>query len=235
MYTTSAPVINANVKCNLNPNPNLNPYPTLLEKKRFFGCPTGGTFKGSLNGSKWFLRTIFRTFLGSLELFLVIYGTCLGSWTCKEPFWKPFFPRVLNTGQKGFQVAPFFFKSVPRTKNPIITLTLTLYCPRYHGRSNCRRSKWRITVLWVFTLKTPGSEIDPERVHWGPNSIPGQRWPGNQSTWRGMWPRAGSIWLHCLSNLQKADQFPGHLWPGMEFGPKWTLFRVTLTRVFLIL
>ena len=25
---------------------------TLLEKKWFFGCPTGGTFKGSLNGSK---------------------------------------------------------------------------------------------------------------------------------------------------------------------------------------
>ena len=38
-----------------------------LRKKKFFGCPTGGTFKGSLNGSKWVFRTIFRTFLGSLE------------------------------------------------------------------------------------------------------------------------------------------------------------------------
>ena len=25
---------------------------TVRRKKRFFGCPTGGTFKGSLNGSK---------------------------------------------------------------------------------------------------------------------------------------------------------------------------------------
>ena len=48
------------------------------------------------------LEQFFRTFLGSLEPFLVIYGTFLGSWTCKEPFWEPFFPRVLNTGQKGF-------------------------------------------------------------------------------------------------------------------------------------
>ena len=61
---------------------------SLLEKKRFFGCPTGGTFEGSLNGSKWVFRTIFRTFLGSLESFLVIYGTFLDSWTCKEPSWE---------------------------------------------------------------------------------------------------------------------------------------------------
>ena len=35
---------------------------TLLEeeKKRFFGCPTGVTFKGSLNGSKWVFRTILE-------------------------------------------------------------------------------------------------------------------------------------------------------------------------------
>ena len=31
-----------------------------LRKKRFFGCPTGGIFKGSLNGSKWVFRTIFK-------------------------------------------------------------------------------------------------------------------------------------------------------------------------------
>ena len=46
--------------------------------------PTG-TFKGSLNGSKWVFRTIFRTFLGSLEsfwLYIYIYGTFLSSWTC---------------------------------------------------------------------------------------------------------------------------------------------------------
>ena len=61
---------------------------TLLEKGFFF-CPTSGTFKGSLNGSKWVFRTIFRTFLGSLEPFFII-RTFLGSWTCKEPFWEPF-------------------------------------------------------------------------------------------------------------------------------------------------
>ena len=37
--------------------------------------------------------------------------------------------------------------TLPWTKNPIITLTLTLCCWRYHHRSNCRRSKCRITVL----------------------------------------------------------------------------------------
>ena len=32
---------------------NVGSVSTLLgEKKGFFGCPTGGTFKGSLNGSK---------------------------------------------------------------------------------------------------------------------------------------------------------------------------------------
>ena len=31
----------------------------------------------------------------------------------------------------------------PQTQNPIITLTLTLCCRRYHHRSNCRRSKCR--------------------------------------------------------------------------------------------
>ena len=36
---------------------------------------------------------------------------------------------------------------LPRTKNPIITLTLTLCCWRYHRRSNCRRSKCRITDI----------------------------------------------------------------------------------------
>ena len=78
-------------------------YTLLEEEKGFFGCRTFGTFKGSLNGSKWVFRTIFRTFLGSLELFFVIYGTFLGSWTCKKKkknFGEPFFPRVLNTGQK---------------------------------------------------------------------------------------------------------------------------------------
>ena len=37
--------------------------------------------------------------------------------------------------------------TLPWTKNPIITLTLNLCCWRYHHRSNCRRSKCRITLL----------------------------------------------------------------------------------------
>ena len=71
----------------------------------------------------------------------------------------------------------------------------------------------------MYTLKNTWVRNWPEKGPLGSNSTPGQRWPGNQSTWRGMWPKAGSIWPHYLSSLQKADQFPGHLWPGMEFGP----------------
>ena len=41
--------------------------------------------------------------------------------------------------------------TLPWTKNPIITLTLTLCYPRYRGRSNCRRSKCRITQVWQFS------------------------------------------------------------------------------------
>ena len=37
--------------------------------------------------------------------------------------------------------------TLPRTKNPMNTLTLTLCCRRYHCRSNCRRSKCRITAF----------------------------------------------------------------------------------------
>ena len=36
---------------------------------------------------------------------------------------------------------------LPWTKDPIITLTLTLCCWRYHHRSNCRRKQCRITSL----------------------------------------------------------------------------------------
>ena len=72
------------------------------------------------------------------------------------------------------------------------------------------------------TLKNTRVRNWPGKGSLGPNSIPGQRWPGNQSNWRGMWPRAGSIWPHYLSSLQKADQFPGHLWPGIDPG----VFRV---------
>ena len=67
----------------------------------------------------------------------------------------------------------------------------------------------------------------------GPNSNLGQRWPGNRSTWREIWPWAGPIWPHYMSSLQKADQIPGYFWPSTEYDPNGPLFRVTLTRVFL--
>ena len=55
---------------------------------------------------------IFRTFLGPLEPFLVIYGTFLGSWTCKEPFWEPFSPEGSKYGTKRVLSRTFFSKSV---------------------------------------------------------------------------------------------------------------------------
>ena len=70
---------------------------------------------------------------------------------------------------------------------------------------------------------------DTEKGPLGPNSIPGQRWPGNQSNWQIMgsdWPSSGSYfassWLISGSSLTRNG-----VWP------QWTLFRVTLTRVFL--
>ena len=91
-----------------------------------------------------------------------------------------------------------------------------------------------------YTLKTPGSAVTPEKGPLGPNSIPGQRWPGNQSNWLIMgsdWPSSGSYfassWLISESSLTRngvwtpMDPFQGHADPGV--------FRVyvTLTRAFL--
>ena len=46
--------------------------------------------------------------------------------------------------------------TLPRTKNPSITHTLTLCCQRYHRRSNCRRSNCQITITrTLFLLKIP--------------------------------------------------------------------------------
>ena len=62
---------------------------------------------------------------------------------------------------------------------------------------------------------------DPEKCPLGPNSIPGQRWPGNQSNWQIMgseWPSSGSYfassWLISGSSLTRNG-----VWP------QWTLFR----------
>ena len=114
---------------------------------------------------------------------------------------------------------------------------IAIYMLNYQYENHPRTSGEQCTCINFFFITTMHSKNTrvrnwPGKGPLGPNSIPSQWWPGNQSTWHGMWPRAGSIWPHYLSSLQKADQFPGHRWPGMEFGPQWTLFRVTLTRVF---
>ena len=117
---------------------------------------------------------------------------------------------------------------------PFFTLSLNLMIDIYSGPhcplrqlegSPSASCVWSYNVTFHATAIAVHSKNTrvrnwPGKGPLGPNSIPGQRWPGNQSTWRGMWPRAGSVWPHYyLSSLQKADQFPGHLWPGIEFGP----------------
>ena len=74
----------------------------------------------------------------------------------------------------------------------------------------------------IYTLKHPGQR-DPEKGPLGPNSIPGERWLGNQSTWREIWPRAESIWPHYLSIylISGSSLTLNGVWP------QWTLFRVT--------
>ena len=71
-------------------------------------------------------------------------------------------------------------------------------------------------------LKHPGQR-DPENGPLGPNSIPGQRWPGKYSTWREIWPRSGSIWPHYLSLwlISGSSLTRNGVWPQR------TLFRVT--------
>ena len=73
---------------------------------------------------------------------------------------------------------------------------------------------------------------DPEKGPMGPNSIPGQRWPRNRLNWQLMgsdWPSSGSnfalSWLISGSSLTRNGVWLHWL--------QWTLFRVTLTRVFL--
>ena len=55
----------------------------------------------------------------------------------------------------------------------------------------------------------------PEKGPLGPNSIPGQRWPGNQSNWQIM----GSDWPSSGSYFPSSWLISGHCWPRMEFGP----------------
>ena len=70
---------------------------------------------------------------------------------------------------------------------------------------------------------------DPEKGPLGPNSIPGQRWPGNQSNWQIM----GSDWPSSVSYFASSWLISGSSLTRNGVWPQWTLFRVTLTRVFL--
>ena len=70
---------------------------------------------------------------------------------------------------------------------------------------------------------------DPEKGPLGPTSIPGQRWPGNQSNWQIL----GSDWPSSGSYFASSWLIPGSSLTRNGVWPQWTLFRVTLTRVFL--
>ena len=90
------------------------------------------------------------------------------------------------------------------------------------------------------TLKTPGSKLTRKGPS-GSNSIPRQHCPENRSTWRRIWPRAGSIWpyivfVKSVENWPNSgsiltrnwvwpqiDPFPGHVDPGV--------FRVYLKKI----
>ena len=68
--------------------------------------------------------------------------------------------------------------------------------------------------------KTPESNVTQKGSFLGgggglnSDSIPGQQWPENLSTCRGIWPELDQFDLY-LSNLQNADQIRGHIDPGV--------------------
>ena len=88
---------------------------------------------------------------------------------------------------------------------------------------NSLENVFKCSTNATFTLLKHPGQRDPEKGPLGPNSIPGQRWPGNQSTWREIWPRAGSTWPHYLSFwlISGSSLTRNGVWP------QWTLFRVT--------
>ena len=92
---------------------------------------------------------------------------------------------------------------------------------------------YKLYVVHAFFLsvhfKNTRVSRDPEKGPLGPNSIPGQRWPGNQSNWQIM----GSDWPSCGSYFASSWLISGSSLTRNGVWPQWTLFRVTLTRVFL--
>ena len=72
-----------------------------------------------------------------------------------------------------------------------------------------------------FTLKTPGSAVNPERVHWGQTPFRVNDDPEISQLDAEWQPRAGSVWPHYLS-ISGSSLIRNGVWP------QWTLFRVFL-------
>ena len=72
-----------------------------------------------------------------------------------------------------------------------------------------------------------------KRVHWGQAPFRVNDDPEISQLDAEYDPELGQSDPIILSSLQKADQIPGHFWPGTEYDPNGPFFRVTLTRVYL--
>ena len=63
--------------------------------------------------------------------------------------------------------------------------------------------------------KNTGVKLDPERVHWGQTPFRVNDDPDISQLDAEYDPELyRSIWPYYLSSLQKAEQIPGHFWPG---------------------
>ena len=190
-------------------------------------------FEGSLNGSKWVFRTIFRTFFRFLRIiFGYIYGTFLGSWTCKEAFLGTLFPRgFYKYRTKRVPSCTFFFLRVYDIPN-ILDIWSHLQM-KFHGDSSHSPTIWvEPAPKIIYTLKTPGSAWPGKGVHRGhtPFRLNDMTRKSVNSTlnvtqsWVNLtplfvksaksWPNSGSLltrnWV-----WPQMDPFPGHSNPGV--------------------
>ena len=94
---------------------------------------------------------------------------------------------------------------------------------------DCVSTPWKIIHC---DLNTRVSVTRKSVYCMGPNSIPGQRWPGNWSAISRLDKQWGQIDQTLGHILRQVDWFPGHRWPGMEFGPNGPFPGQVLTLVF---
>ena len=89
------------------------------------------------------------------------------------------------------------------------------------------------TFIHFYSLIHQG-QTWPGKGPLGSNSIPGQRWPENRSTGRGIYdPELGQADLIiCQICTKKLTDFRVIFDQEWSVWPRWTLFRVTLTQVF---